>query len=125
MLSAWRHARSASPDVDRPDTIVIADIVIDRAARTVTRGAQLVALSPKEYELLVALALRADMAVPRSLLMNEVWNQPFSERSRTLDQHVAQLRHKIEDDPKAPAFIMTVSKFGYRFNARRLRITPR
>ena len=122
LLIAWRQARSANVENVRSDVIVAADIVIDRAARTVTRAGRMITLSPKEYELLTALALRPDIAVPRALLMNEVWNQPMQQSSRTLDQHVAQLRHKIEDDPKAPAYILTVSKYGYRFNSRRLRI---
>jgi DNA-binding response OmpR family regulator len=123
LLSAWRAARSAPRDDSRSDQIVVGDIVIDRSARTVTRAGRHICLSPKEYDLLVALGLRADAAVHRDVLMHEVWNGARRINSRTLDQHISQLRQKIEDHPHNPDFILTVSKFGYRLASRRLRPT--
>ena len=121
LLSAWRAARSSTRTDTDPDQIIVGDIVIDRAARTVTRAGRHLCLSPKEYDLLIVLGLRAHAAVRRDVLMREVWNDSRSASSRTLDQHISQLRQKIEDDPHKPDFILTVSKFGYRLTAPRFR----
>lgn len=104
------------------ERIAIGDILINRNAHTVTRSGRELCLSPKEYDLLLALALRIDTAVSREHLLKEVWNYENPVSSRTLDQHVAQLRKKIEDDARNPNYIVTVNKFGYRLSAPRLRI---
>lgn len=122
LLRTWRIERGAQKPVPQLEQITIGDILIDRSAHTVSRAGRDVDLSPKEYELLLALALRVDTAVTRQVLMREVWNYQNPVNSRTLDQHVAQLRKKIEDDAHDPNYIVTVTKFGYRLSAPRLRI---
>jgi DNA-binding response OmpR family regulator len=122
LLRTWRIERASRPLVPQAEKIEIGDVVIDRAAHTVTRCGRDANLSPKEYDLLLALALRVDTAVSRDVLMNEVWNYQNRVSSRTLDQHIAQLRKKIEDDARDPNYIVTVNKFGYRLSAPRLRI---
>jgi DNA-binding response OmpR family regulator len=49
--------------------------------------------------------------------MNFAWNQDYLPSSRTLDQHISQLRKRIELDPKRPCIIQTVHGVGYRFEA--------
>jgi two-component system response regulator MtrA len=123
LLRTWRIERAARADVlPRVETITVGDILIDRAAHIVSRNGREIGLSPKEYDLLLALALHVDTAVPRETLMRQVWNYENAVGSRTLDQHVAQLRKKIEDDARDPNYIVTVSKFGYRLSTPRLRI---
>ena len=60
----------------------------------------------------------ADFAVPerRFTLLDEIWGVRYEGTTRTLDQHIAKLRQKIEDNPAAPRFIQTVYGVGYRFS---------
>jgi two-component system alkaline phosphatase synthesis response regulator PhoP len=90
-------------------------IVVDPNARTVTRAARSVQLSPKAFDLLMALVTRDGKVVTRQELLREVWGYGAFVVSRTVDSHVAELRRKLEDDPAQPTHIMTVWKVGYRF----------
>ena len=89
-------------------------VEVDAAARAVHRDGELVDLTPKEFDLLVALLRREGAAAGRRELLREVWKYPSSVSSRTLDTHVAELRRKLEDDPREPRHILTVRKTGYR-----------
>ena len=90
------------------------DVAVDPATRVVTRGGRPVPLRPKEYDLLGALLRRRGGVVARHELLREVWGYHESVLSRTLDTHVGELRRKLERDPGAPQFILTVRKAGYR-----------
>ena len=89
-------------------------IEINPASRTVTRGGQLVALSPKEFDLLLTLVRRRGAVASRVELLREVWGHRVEVMTRTVDIHIAELRRKLEDDPSAPRHILTVWKAGYR-----------
>lgn len=91
------------------------DVTVDTASRAVTRKGLPCALTPKSYELLLALVRRDGAVVPRSELLKEVWGYSAFVTTRTVDTHVAELRRKIEDDPANPRHIITVWKVGYRF----------
>ena len=90
-------------------------MVVDTAARTVTRGGRPCALTPKAFELLLALVRRGGAVVSRHDLLREVWGYGALVLSRTVDTHIAELRRQLEDDPAEPRHIMTVWKVGYRF----------
>ena len=90
-------------------------VVVDPRTRTVTREAVPVELTPREYELLVFLIQADGAIISRELVMDEVWHYVPGLTSRTVDQHVARLRHKLEVDPAAPQHILTARKAGYRF----------
>jgi DNA-binding response OmpR family regulator len=96
------------------EPIEVGDISIEPATRIVLRAGQPVALRPREFDLLLALALRAGDVVSRSELLQEVWGYESDVMSRTVDTHVGQLRAKLEEDPAAPRRILTVRKGGYR-----------
>ena len=87
---------------------------VDPATRVVSRAGRQVPLRPKEYELLAALLRRRGAVVGRTELLREVWGYHESVLSRTLDTHVGELRRKLEPDPGAPRYILTVRKSGYR-----------
>ncbi len=93
------------------------EIRIDIAARTVHRQGRAVALTPKEFDLLVALLRREGAAVSRAELIQEVWGYPASVVTRTVDTHIAELRAKLEADASAPCHILTVPRIGYRLAA--------
>ena len=93
---------------------VIGEIVIHVATHEVTRRGAAVALRPKEFELLVALARRLGATATRLELLQEVWGYDETVVSRTVDTHVAELRRKLEDDAAEPRYLLTVRKTGYR-----------
>jgi len=95
------------------------EVRLDPATRTVSRNGVPVPLRPKEFELLLTLARRGGEVVSRYELLREVWGYGSDVMSRTVDTHVGQLRAKLEPDPGAPRWILTVRKSGYR-----LRLAP-
>ena len=90
------------------------DIEIEHACRAVRRAGKDVQLTPKEYDLLVALLARHGAVASRVELMQEVWGYSAAVLSRTVDTHIAELRRKLEADTANPQFILTVRKVGYR-----------
>ena len=84
------------------------------ASRTVLRDGRAVGLTPKEFDLLLALLQRRGAVATRMELLTEVWGYSAAVLSRTVDTHVAELRRKLEADPAAPQHILTVRKAGYR-----------
>jgi two-component system, OmpR family, alkaline phosphatase synthesis response regulator PhoP len=85
--------------------------------RRVLRGGEEVALTPLEFDLLVALCRRNGRVAPRLDLLKEVWGHLGEVLTRTVDTHVAELRRKLEENPATPRHILTVRKAGYRLDA--------
>ena len=92
----------------------LGDVEIVPASRQVRRHGEPVTLTPKEYDLLVALLRRRGAVVSRVELLTEVWGYGSGVQSRTVDTHVAELRKKLEEDPGNPRYLLTVRKTGYR-----------
>jgi DNA-binding response OmpR family regulator len=110
-----RRARPADGAMFPADTVErFGTVEINPASRTVTRDGQPVALSPKEFDLLLTLVRRRGAVVSRLELLKEVWGYSADVMTRTVDIHIAELRRKLEDDPSKPRHILTVWKAGYR-----------
>jgi two-component system, OmpR family, alkaline phosphatase synthesis response regulator PhoP len=108
--------RTAREEAARPPApLRFGDVVVDTSSRLVTRGGVPCALTPKAYELLLALVRRGGAVVTRNDLLKEVWGYSAFVTTRTVDSHVAELRRKIEGDPANPRHVKTVWKVGYRF----------
>ncbi len=95
------------------EVISIGSLKVDRGRRQVTIGEILVELSPMEFDLLTALAVRAGRVVTRAQLLKEVWGYRSQVESRTVDTHVAKLRSKLGSSGPA---IVTARKIGYRLD---------
>src|SRR5687767_5197203 len=108
-----RATRSASDQ--KAGTLSFGDVIVDPAARTVSRKGESVSLSPKAFDLLLSLIRREGRVASRMELLREVWGYGPPVLSRTVDSHVAELRRRLEDDAAAPRHILTVFKSGYRF----------
>jgi DNA-binding response OmpR family regulator len=91
------------------------DVEVDPSSRKVRKGGHDVALTPKAFELLLALAEAQGRVMSRQQLLRAVWKHQAEVVTRTVDSHVSELRHKLEDDPEDPRHILTVWKMGYRF----------
>jgi two-component system response regulator MtrA len=94
--------------------LAIGDLVINVPEHTVRRGSDLIALTPLEFDLLLALARRPRKAFSREVLLEEVWGYRHASDTRLVNVHVQRLRSKIEHDPEHPEIIVTVRGVGYR-----------
>ena len=103
-----------TPDAQPP--LEFGGLVIDPAARRVTVGGEEVALTQREFELLVFLARHPGQAFTRNALMDRVWRYSFYTDTSTVTVHIRRLRAKIEADPGLPRHIDTVWGVGYRFS---------
>ena len=106
---------STTPKVPAADASRFGDIEIQPVARVVRKNGRPVELSPKEYELLLALVQKPGQVISRAELLKTVWGYHASVVSRTIDTHIAELRRKLEPNPASPRHITTVWKSGYRF----------
>ncbi|AXY26572.1 DNA-binding response regulator [Suicoccus acidiformans] len=76
---------------------------------------EIIDITPKEFELLVYMALRKGRILSRERLLNSVWDFDYAGETRIVDVHISHLREKIEENTKNPKYIKTVRGFGYRF----------
>jgi two-component system alkaline phosphatase synthesis response regulator PhoP len=90
-------------------------VSVDLVAKTVTRAGAPVHFSGREFALLEFLVTHPDVVWSRDELLKRVWGYHRLPYTRTVDLHVAQLRQKLEDDPKEARYIVTVHGEGYRF----------
>jgi len=91
-----------------------AEVVVDFASLRVERGTRNARLTPTEAEILRFLVAREGEAVSRETMLAELWGVAHAAETRTLDNHVARLRRKLEEDPASPRVVQTVSGVGYR-----------
>ena len=89
-------------------------ISVDLKSLTAHRGVRESRLTPTEVEILRFLHARVGEAVRREDMLQELWGVQHVAETRTLDNHVARLRRKIELDPKNPTVVLTVPGVGYR-----------
>ena len=91
------------------------DLAVDLNKEEVLRGGSPVALTAKEFALLRYFIAKPNERLPRQILLEEVWGYKGVLNTRTVDLHVAQLRQKLERDPKHPLHILTLFRSGYKF----------
>ena len=112
-----RGAIRVAPDgaTSAEERLVGGPVEMDTARHEVKVGGELVALPPKEFELLEALLRRKGRLLTRLFLIEEVWGGDYVGDTKTLDVHVKRIRRKIESDPHDPAHLVTVRGLGYKF----------
>jgi two-component system alkaline phosphatase synthesis response regulator PhoP len=89
---------------------------VDFGQSELVRHGARVGLSEREARLLRYFVENRGKTISRSALLQHVWGYRRAPTTRTVDVHILRLRHKIEDNPKDPRFIVTVPGFGYRFD---------
>ncbi len=114
---------AGGPGEGRPDqdygsqVLTFGEVEVSPATRTVVRDGERVELTPKEFDLLVALLERRGAVISRQELLKEVWGYGNADiNTRTVDVHLSELRRKLEEDPANPRYLLTVRKAGYRLN---------
>jgi len=106
----------ANANEQPPENFTMADLEIAPAELRARRGEQVIELSLRDVRILQLLHDHAGQAMDRQRLFRHGWGEDFFPNSRTLDQHVSQLRKRIELDPKNPIIIRTVHGVGYRYD---------
>lgn len=110
---ALRHAQRG-PGGEEP-VVIAGKLKVDLAARRVERSDQEVHLTPTEFKLLAELVKCADRVVTQRQLLKAVWGPGSVEHTHYLRVYMANLRHKLEDEPARPQHLMTEAGVGYRF----------
>lgn len=105
-----RHQGNGRSDAQ----VCFGDVVVDLAARTVTRAGSEVHLTPIEYRLLTALIKERGKVVTQQKLLLEVWGPSYKERGHYLRIYMGHLRQKLECNPAQPEFLLTELSIGYR-----------
>lgn len=100
-----------------PDEFAFGPARVNRKTYEIKLGRSTQALTARELKLLEIFAAHPDEVLSRDALLNSAWGVDYLGTTRTLDQHVAQLRKKIEPDADEPAVIVTVHGVGYRYKA--------
>ena len=103
------------PTPDSPTgSLSVGDLLLDVAGHEVRRGDERINLTPLEFELLLALALKPQQVFTREMLLEQVWGYHYKADTRLVNVHVQRLRAKVELDPDNPRIVMTVRGVGYR-----------
>ncbi len=91
------------------------DVEVDLERRVVRKKSAEVKFTPAEYNLLTFFLQNPDRPLSRDMILNSVWGYESFPNTRTVDAHVVRLRQKLETDPIAPRYFITLHKVGYRF----------
>lgn len=106
--------RRARPETSLPDHLQLGDVSVEFERFEATKAGQSLKLSRKEFGVLRLLAARAGQVVTRNELLDEVWGHESFPTTRTVDNHIASLRAKLEEDPSQPCHLITVHGVGYK-----------
>jgi len=112
LLARVRALMRRTPSDQRRDSLVIGDITLNARSHSVERGGKTIALTPKEFLLLLILAESAGEVVSRRVIAEKVWGMVFDSGTNIIDVQVRRLRAKIEL-PGAPILIQTIRGVGY------------
>lgn len=91
-------------------------VIVDPAARTVTRSGELVHLTATEYSLLLLLLKNEGRVLTHQYILKEIWGPAYTTQSQYLRVYIGQLRKKTEQNPDKPIHIITEPGIGYRFS---------
>lgn len=107
--------RRASGQVAEIESFKFGDVQVNFRKHQATKAAKPIDLSPRELATLLFLIRHREETVTRDQLLDEVWGVNNYPLTRTVDNHIAKLRQKIEDSPSEPRHIITVHRVGYKF----------
>lgn len=114
LVARIRTRLRPTPEAAAAEELHVGDLVLDVAGHEVKRGSAKINLTPLEFELLLALALKPQQVFTREMLLEQVWGYHYKADTRLVNVHVQRLRAKVEQDPDNPRIVMTVRGVGYR-----------
>ena len=109
-----RRCCARQPNV--PAEFHMGDLKVVPVELRARRGDSVIELSPRDVRILQLLHENSGRAMDRNVIFRHGWGEDYFPNSRTLDQHISQLRKRIEPDPKTPTLIQTVHGVGYRYD---------
>lgn len=116
IAAVLRRAAPAAPnDSESPSVFRVGPAEVDRKSYRLHQGGRSFPLTAKEMKLLEVFSRHPGQVLSRDELLNLAWGTGYFGTTRTLDQHIAQLRKKIEVDPATPKVITTLHGIGYRY----------
>ena len=116
MYELASHGNAVLPSKSSTDQIFrFANVTVDVGRRKITRGGEAVKVTPAEHNLLVFFLQNVDQPLNRDAILNAAWGYDSYPTTRTVDVHVARLRHKLEPNPATPRHFLTIHGVGYRF----------
>jgi len=111
--------RRGQPASTQLDELTVDDVSIDfrryEAQKAGAAAGSRIEMTRREFQILRALASRAGEVVSREALLNQVWGSEAFPTTRTVDNHIAGLRAKLERDPAEPRHLVTVRGVGYKW----------
>jgi two-component system response regulator MtrA len=113
-LVARIRARMRRTEPEPAEQLSIGEVSIDVPAHQVLRGGEQIALTPLEFDLLVALARKPRQVFTREVLLEQVWGYRHAADTRLVNVHVQRLRSKVERDAEHPEVVLTVRGVGYK-----------
>lgn len=109
------HLRRTSEKMLTLDSYEFGNVILDFTAFKTIKNKKQVDLTSTEYSLMKVLIKHRNEVVPREKILNEVWGYDSYPSSRTVDNHILNLRQKLEDNPQKPEYIHTIHGLGYKF----------
>lgn len=109
--------RRTDPPADPLRTVTFGDVVVDFEKLEGTKGGRPLELTPRHYKILRMFIENAGTVVSRNELLDKVWGYDIYPTTRTVDNHIVQLRKQLEDVPSSPTLITSVRGVGYKFTA--------
>jgi len=97
-----------------PNELRFDDVVVDFLRYETVRGGRPVEMTRREFGILRVLAGKAGQVVTRDTLLSEVWGYESDTTTRTVDNHIALLRAKLENNPAEPRRLLTFRGVGYK-----------
>ena len=106
--------RQRQPEIDNAGQLRFGDVIVDLKDRRVSKGGASVHLTPTEYRLLAVMVASAGRVLTNPQLLRSVWGPSHAEDGHYLRIYMGHLRHKLEDDPAQPRYLLTETGVGYR-----------
>jgi two-component system KDP operon response regulator KdpE len=117
LLARLRAAQRKTRPEEEISVFKNGDLIVDLAARTVTRGGREIKLTATEYALLRLFVRHPGRVLTHRYILREIWGPKSEDHRQYLRVYVTHLRQKIEPDPTNPTLIRTEQGIGYRFTA--------
>jgi len=111
-----RRRFAAATTSDQPASFRLGDLDVFPSELRARRGGTTIELSLRDIKILTLLHEKRGVVISRDVFFNKCWSLDHVPNSRTLDQHIAQLRKRIEIDAKSPVIVRTVHGVGYRYD---------
>jgi two-component system alkaline phosphatase synthesis response regulator PhoP len=99
-----------------PDLYAFGEVEVDFTRQELRQAGQPVELTPLEFKLLREFIRRRGRALTRDQLLDQIWGPETFLTDRVIDNHIVNLRKKIEPDPAEPRYLVSVRGLGYRFD---------